>query len=149
MPFVAQVTIRFDVPASAFPEGATAESFELTAWDGDSWSALDPTVSFLTDGSASVRERVSEFAPIYAVMYVPSRFIGTPQLGNVGLLVAVLRSEPPVLIESLLTAGCEVSTLAILRDGRWRAYVNGAPEAVNAGFPTTVRGQEAFFVRCN
>jgi len=76
-------------------------------------------------------------------------FSGTaPPAGSVGLLVTARAATPSDLSMSLDQAGCDVESLAVIVDGAWRVYVRGAPDAVNARFPTPMDGSTPFFVRC-
>jgi len=147
-PFADRVSVGFEIPAAAVPSTVEPGNFELAAWDGAEWSLLIPATSIRNDGSVSVRDRVLEFAEIYAAMYVPARLAGAPQPGGISLLVATVRSRPADVIAALTSAGCDASSVAVVRGGRWRTYIPGAPDAVNDGFPSAVSAQEPVVVRC-
>lgn len=71
-----------------------------------------------------------------------------PPSGAAGLLVTGEVVTPVSLKASLATGGCRVQAFAVLRSGSWLVYIEGAPSAVNASFPTTLAATSPFFVRC-
>ena len=71
-----------------------------------------------------------------------------PPSGAAGLLVTSEVVTPMSLKAGLSAGGCRVQAFAVLRSGSWLVYIEGAPTAVNAGFPTTLGATSPFFVRC-
>lgn len=79
----------------------------------------------------------------------PRSFTGSvPPSGAAGLLVTSGDASPEALRDSLGAGGCRVQALAVLRNGSWLVYIDGAPTAVNAAFPASLPPTSAFFVRC-
>lgn len=79
----------------------------------------------------------------------PSAFTGSvPPAGAAGLLVTAASTSPEALRTSLSSGGCRVQAFAVLREGSWLVYIQGAPGAVNAAFPASLPATSAFFVRC-
>ncbi len=79
----------------------------------------------------------------------PRSFTGpVPPSGAAGLLVTSGDASPEALRTSLGAGGCRVQALAVLRNGGWLVYIQGAPSAVNAAFPASLPPTSAFFVRC-
>ncbi|MFN8639681.1 MAG: glycosyl hydrolase [Dehalococcoidia bacterium] len=66
------------------------------------------------------------------------------------LRLEVARTDSPVprTITDLGSGGCSVETLGLLQEGRWLLYVQGAPAAVNAAFPSTFVAGTPYLVRC-
>ncbi len=66
------------------------------------------------------------------------------------LRLVVAPAESPVTrtIADLGNSGCGVESLGLLQNGRWSLYVQGAPAAVNAAFPTSFAAGTPYLVRC-
>jgi hypothetical protein len=73
---------------------------------------------------------------------------GTPGPDGAALLVTTREATPDALRTALSGAGCRLQALAVLREGRWLVYIEGAPALVNAGFPASLPQTSAFFARC-
>jgi hypothetical protein len=71
-----------------------------------------------------------------------------PSPGTIALLVTKITANPSRLVFDLSARGCVVAVVAIIEAGRWQVYVNGAPAAVNAMFPTSIAARTPVFVRC-
>lgn len=79
----------------------------------------------------------------------PRSFTGpVPPSGAAGLLVTSGDASPEALRSGLGAGGCRVQALAVLRNGSWLVYIQGAPTVVNASFPASLPPTSAFFVRC-
>jgi hypothetical protein len=71
-----------------------------------------------------------------------------PAADSIGLLVTSGASTPAELITALADAGCTAESVATLTGGAWLVYISGAPDVVNAAFPTSLAATTPFFVRC-
>ena len=67
-----------------------------------------------------------------------------PAAGEFGLLVTAREVAAPELVAALGEAGCEVTSVAIVRENDWILYIPGAPEIVNSKFAALA----PFLVRC-
>jgi len=72
----------------------------------------------------------------------------SPGPGGIGLMVTARETNALEIQAALAAQGCDVQTLAVIVQSQWRVRIEGAPEAVNASFPTTLGANTAFFVRC-
>src|SRR5947209_1853786 len=64
-------------------------------------------------------------------------FLGTlPGRGLSGLVVTATALNSAQLTNELAASGCKPESLAIAISSRWLLYVPGAPERVNAAFPS-------------
>jgi hypothetical protein len=76
-------------------------------------------------------------------------FVGTrPADGRLGLLVTGTATRATDLLGALEGHGCSVRSLAVLTGGRWKVFIPGAPDAINAAFPSDLGLSTAFAVRC-
>ncbi len=71
-----------------------------------------------------------------------------PTRGSSGLLVAPRILSGAELVSRLSSAGCRVEVAGVLVSGRWLLLIPGAPDAVNAAFPSTLAQGAPFYVRC-
>lgn len=79
----------------------------------------------------------------------PSIFSGAAPAGEgSALLVTTRAASPESLRVALAGSGCRLQALAVLREGSWLVYIEGAPAAVNGAFPATLPQTSAFFARC-
>ncbi|MEZ4501525.1 MAG: hypothetical protein R3C39_02750 [Dehalococcoidia bacterium] len=72
----------------------------------------------------------------------------SPGPGGIGLMVTARETNAVEVRGALAVQGCDVQTLAVIEQNQWRVHIEGAPDAVNAVFPTTLAANTAFFVRC-
>lgn len=72
----------------------------------------------------------------------------SPGPGGIGLMVTARGTNVVEVRGALAVQGCDVEALAVIEQNRWRIRIEGAPEAVNAGFPSMLAASTAFFVRC-
>ena len=79
----------------------------------------------------------------------PGAFWGLPPRGDaVGVVVTTEPASPAALVSALRAAGCDPMSIAVASAGAVRAYVPGAPAAVNARFPHLVAGGLQVALRC-
>jgi hypothetical protein len=71
-----------------------------------------------------------------------------PVAETASLLVTARDLSTETLRAALSGAGCRLQALAVLRDGRWLIYIEGAPAQVNAAFPSLLSQTSPFYVRC-
>lgn len=131
--------IKVEHPSSYLievPEGATRATFRITPAFGSVGEVQNPTVFART---------------VVPQVEIPTGdlFLGAgPGRGQVGLLVLAKGADAPQMVAGLSALGCPVEVLAVLEQGRWRVYIDGAPGQVNASFPGTLSANTPFFVRC-
>ncbi len=85
--------------------------------------------------------------PAVAAAQQPPFTGGVPDEG-VALLLATQDVAPADLADALEVAGCDASSIALTQGGEWLIYVPGAPDFVNASFPSQVAEGSGFAVRC-
>ncbi len=71
-----------------------------------------------------------------------------PRGGGIALLITSEDSDPLSLAQRLTAAGCNPSSIFLLREGVWIGFIVGAPAVVNLGFPNLLFAGTPFFVRC-
>jgi hypothetical protein len=71
-----------------------------------------------------------------------------PESGQMALLVTEGITNGAQLASALKASGCRVESVAVILDGRWKVYIEGAPAVVNAQFPASLSLNTAFAVRC-
>jgi hypothetical protein len=101
-------------------------------------------------GGVSVGGGVLKPAPAPpALLPTDSTFSGkAPASGSSALLVTTKESTPETIKIALSSTGCQVQSLAVLREGSWIVYIEGAPAAVNSKFPAALPQTSPFFARC-
>lgn len=93
--------------------------------------------------------KVQASGPVAGPPPAAATLVGSiPASGSAGLLVTGSAATAAGIVQELGGRGCTVASLAVLREGVWSVFVNGAPAVVNAAFPASLPGTTPFFVRC-
>jgi hypothetical protein len=75
--------------------------------------------------------------------------VGTiPAAHSAGLLVTGAASTAGELVAQIGVRGCTIASIAVLRQGAWSIYVNGAPAVVNVAFPAFLAAGTPLYLRC-
>ena len=72
-----------------------------------------------------------------------------PSMGGPALLITSTDVVPADLAGALGAAGCHTRLIAVTQNGQWLLYIPGAPDIVNASFPSTLGNDTPFAAMCN
>lgn len=143
------ITIRVSTFYGAVEPGASYRLTLLRGVTNPTTAGSTGTFIISTDAAGEQPLAVPGVSILPTTVLAPAFHGVAPRTGEIALLVTAKTTTTSDLVKSLIGGGCQPALVAVIQRGVWQLYAVGAPDFVNATFPTSIGETTAFFVRCN